>query len=791
MVMGLLAILSLVNPARPGPGGDPAMAGFGTAVAVAGDAVYVGETAPGSTAGVVHIYRRTAAGIWHETGSVASPDTTANDGFGSQLATDGSTLLVTRMTARDSLRGQVLAYRRNGTSWATAGTLAAAAPAPMAQFGAALALSGDLALVGAPGEGGGAVHLFRRGSDGSWHDTGTLDPGVTLQTGDLFGASLLLAGDQLAVGAPGRTGTGVVFFFHRDASGAWSAAGTVAGRRTPANGMFGAAMLLAHDTLYVGAPQANASTGVVTQFVWDAKSTSWAERATLSPFETGLNRFGATLAMVQGELWIGAPYSGRARGVIYRVRNDANGFTSMVKLTADSLNGPARFGMAIAQGTNFVAVGIPGDAGEGTVAFLSRNAAGAWTVRGRVFVPRKEYAAVTGGEVRCGSSGKVTDFTCSNTGLLAFLPISAIGGGRGVDLNDNWGWTDPASGREYALVGRTDGTAFVDITDPVRPRYLGDLPMTRGANASAWRDIKTYHNYAFIVSDAAGPHGMQVFDLTRLRKVTKTPTMFTEDAIYDKINSAHNIVIDTATGFAYAVGSSGGGETCGGGLHMIDIHDPLHPAFAGCYANKRTGRGNTGYTHDAQCTVYHGADTRFDNHEICIGSNETAIDIADVTDKQHPVSLATATYPDVGYTHQAWLTEDQHYLYLDDELDEMNGKGLAAQGTRTLIWDLSKLDDPVLIKQYLGVSKSIDHNLYVKGNRVYQANYTSGLRILDITDPTNPHEVGFFDTYPDGDPVEFDGAWSNYPYFKSGTILVTSIGQGMFLVKDHSTNVVP
>jgi choice-of-anchor B domain-containing protein len=260
---------------------------------------------------------------------------------------------------------------------------------------------------------------------------------------------------------------------------------------------------------------------------------------------------------------------------------------------------------------------------------------------------------------------------------------------------------------------------------------------------------------------------------------------FNEDAHYDRIHSAHNIVINTETGYAYTVGNGDGGETCGGGLHMIDIREPENPTFAGCFSDPATGRQKTGYTHDAQCVVYRGPDEDYQGREICFGSNETALSIADVTDKQNPVAVAVAEYPNVGYTHQAWLTEDHRYLLLDDEMDELHG---LVDHTRTLIWDVSDLDDPVLAEEFLNPnSVSIDHNQYVVGDKVYQSNYVAGLRIIDISDIENPREVGFFDTVPYGsDGPRFDGSWSNYPFFESGVIVVTSGDEGLFLLRYRS-----
>ena len=146
--------------------------------------------------------------------------------------------------------------------------------------------------------------------------------------------------------------------------------------------------------------------------------------------------------------------------------------------------------------------------------------------------------------------------------------------GAGIMVNDIWGWTDPLTGIEYALVGRMDGMAFISLEDPARPVYVGQLLRPHLASVSAWRDVKVYADHAFVVADAARQHGLQVFDLRQLRDVAEPPVTFEETARYDRIASAHNIVINEESGFAYAVGNSAGGETCGGGLHMIDIHDP-------------------------------------------------------------------------------------------------------------------------------------------------------------------------------------------------------------------------
>ena len=189
----------------------------------------------------------------------------------------------------------------------------------------------------------------------------------------------------------------------------------------------------------------------------------------------------------------------------------------------------------------------------------------------------------------------------------------------------------------------------------------------------------------------------------------------------------------------------------------------------------------TGYSHDAVCVTYKGPDKRYKGHEICVGSNETAISIADVTDKANTKTLSRSTYPNVAYTHQGWFDESQRYFYVNDEGDEIVG---SVKKTRTLIWDLEDLENPRFAKEHLGVEAATDHNLYIKGTLMYQANYRSGLRVLSISDPLNPKEIAYFDTAPfHPNTPGFNGAWSVYPFFKSGTIVVSSIEQGLFIVR--------
>ncbi len=372
----------------------------------------------------------------------------------------------------------------------------------------------------------------------------------------------------------------------------------------------------------------------------------------------------------------------------------------------------------------------------------------------------------TAGFTPC-ENGMAGIYPCNGYDLLGRISLSKFGAAAG---NDVWGWTDPTTNKEYALMGLDNATAFVDITDTENLVYLGKLPSA--TTSSSWRDIKVYQNHAYIVSEADG-HGMQVFDLTRLRNVTNIPEVFDDDGLYSGFGNAHNVVINEETGFAYPVGTARDDEF-NGGVHFVNIQNPKNPVSEGGY-------GVNGYSHDAQVITYNGPDTDYAGAEIFIGANENQVAIVNITDKENPVGISTFGYSNLAYTHQGWFTEDQQYLIIGDELDEVN----FGFDSRTLVFDLSDLDNPILHTSYTGTTTAIDHNGYVKGDQYFLANYRAGIRVLDISDIASKSiaEEGFFDTYPSSNSAGFDGVWSVYPYFTSGKIIASDINSGLFVIK--------
>jgi choice-of-anchor B domain-containing protein len=373
-------------------------------------------------------------------------------------------------------------------------------------------------------------------------------------------------------------------------------------------------------------------------------------------------------------------------------------------------------------------------------------------------------------------NGMAGEFPCRGVDMMSFIPLQELGCNIGATIyrsSDIWGWTDPVTNKEYAIHGCEMGTSFVDVTDPYAPKVIGFL---RGINnpPRIWRDMKVYRDHAFISSEVTD-HGLQVFDLRQLRGLEPvTPIrQFQNTAWYRQFGSNHNVVINEDSGFLYAVGS----RTCNAGLHVVDIRNPASPQFAGCF-------GEDGYVHDAQCVNYNGPDTRYHGREICFCYNEDSLTIVDVTVKSQMTMISRVGYDGYQYTHQGWLTEDQSHLLMDDELDEFEN---AQANTRTLVWSVVSLTNPTLSNSFWSTALSQDHNQYTLNGKSYQSNYCAGFRVLDVTaipSGGEAREVAFFDLAPEPSCyLRWLGSWSNYPYFKSGNIVVTSIERGLFVLR--------
>ncbi len=227
---------------------------------------------------------------------------------------------------------------------------------------------------------------------------------------------------------------------------------------------------------------------------------------------------------------------------------------------------------------------------------------------------------------------------------------------------------------------------------------------------------------------------------------------------------------------AYVVGCNSANN---GAVMALDLSNRLNPVAVGQDANN-------GYSHDAQVVTYNGPDADYTGKQIMVSSNESEVVFLDVTDPTNMITISTISYTNAAYVHQGWFTEDLKYVLIGDELDEQN----FGNNTKTIILDVNDLDNPFVKNIYENpTTEAIDHNIYVKGNLAFEANYRAGMRVLDVSDIANGNlsEVGYFDTYPTSNSAQFNGAWSIYPYFESGNILISDIEGGLFVVRKSGT----
>ncbi|MCP3905696.1 MAG: choice-of-anchor B family protein [Planctomycetes bacterium] len=357
-------------------------------------------------------------------------------------------------------------------------------------------------------------------------------------------------------------------------------------------------------------------------------------------------------------------------------------------------------------------------------------------------------------------------YTSLGVELQSTVSIEDFGGAL-ASANDCWGYTSP-SGREYAIMGLFDATGFVEITDPVNPVIIDVI----SGLTSTWRDIKTFQTYAYAVTEAVGG-GIQVFDLSQIDAGSVTLVNTVTDA---GTNKTHNAVINEDSGYLYRSGGSGHG------LRIYDLNaDPSNPTFV--------GEWNARYVHDAQVVTYTsgpwaGKEIAF----ACSGFNngwaETGLDVLDVTNKSNIIEIDRFLLPNGEYSHQGWLSDDRQYFYLDDEADETNG-GLP---TTTIVLDVSDLANVSLASTFTNGLPAVGHNVYVHDGRLFQANYSTGVRIFDVaTDPEQGVEIAYFDTRPEDDATSFNGLWSVYPFFESGTFIGSDRQRGLFVWRFPTT----
>jgi choice-of-anchor B domain-containing protein len=317
------------------------------------------------------------------------------------------------------------------------------------------------------------------------------------------------------------------------------------------------------------------------------------------------------------------------------------------------------------------------------------------------------------------------------------------------DLSDIWGYVAPDS-TEYAIIGVETGVSIVELSDPENPTELFFIDGV----SSIWRDIKTWGEYAYVTNETS--NGVMVIDLTGLPDTATAVDWTPSIAGLGTLSSIHNIWIDEF-GYAYLAGSN----LNNGGIIYVDVFTtPGSPSYA--------GHGPSTYNHD----VFVRENLMYSS-EIYLGQ----FAIYDVTDKDTTTFLGSHN-TESNFTHNAWLSDDGNTLYTSDEISN------ASIGS----YDVSDPENIEELDQFhpyetLG-DGVIPHNVHVWNDWLIISYYTDGCILVDGSNPSNLVEVGNFDTYIPSS-TGFNGAWGAYPYLPSGLILVSDIGNGMYILEPN------
>ncbi len=331
-----------------------------------------------------------------------------------------------------------------------------------------------------------------------------------------------------------------------------------------------------------------------------------------------------------------------------------------------------------------------------------------------------------------------------------------------------WGYVD-SLGNEYAIIGHNSGTSIVNITNPSSPVEVGMIPGPTSGGI-VWREIKTYNKYAYVVSEHTSPSnlsGLQIIDLSYLPDSVRYVKRYLWPGVDETNARAHTVTVD-GQGYIFIQGGTATlGGTNQGGIRILSIADLENPTPVSVFDPR--------YVHDVFIQ-----DTILFAHNIFDFPGH--IDIVSISDRANPQLILSHIYQD-GFSHDSWTTEDKNYLVSSDEMEGLSIK----------IWDISVLwdsdpnnnEDITLVGEYISDPAYIAHEPRVKGNYVYVSYYVEGVRIVDISDPTDPVEVGYYDTYPQ-QGSGFNGDWGVWPFFPSGNFVVSDIQTGLYIFKFDS-----
>ncbi|MAX69373.1 MAG: hypothetical protein CMP60_06790 [Flavobacteriales bacterium] len=346
----------------------------------------------------------------------------------------------------------------------------------------------------------------------------------------------------------------------------------------------------------------------------------------------------------------------------------------------------------------------------------------------------------------------ILSFSQLNSTLLFHWDDSTIIGSASYDNSYNECWGFKVNNTEIAVIGSTEGTHFFDVTDPQNSTQVAFVAGAYTGSGVVHRDYHDYQGYLYIVCDEGwSTSTLQIVDISNLP--TSVNIVYDSDSLF---NTSHNIFIDTATSKLYACASNSAMD-----IYSLDI--PTLPNLIYSYTD-------VGHVHDA----YVRNDTAYLN---CGNDGFRIVDFhyLDLPGGMAPTELASFTsYPDAGYNHSGWLSDDGTIYAMQDE----------NHGYDVKIIDVSDFNNITVLSNLNSGqnAQSMAHNGIIKGNLLYLAYYHDGLRVFDISNPSNPIQVCNYDTYSPASYNSYKGAWGVYPYLPSGNIIVSDMQSGLYVL---------
>lgn len=326
-----------------------------------------------------------------------------------------------------------------------------------------------------------------------------------------------------------------------------------------------------------------------------------------------------------------------------------------------------------------------------------------------------------------------------------------------VQYNDVWGYVD-CDGGEYGILGSASKVHFLDLSDPTN---IVEIESFIGGDTTVWRDMKTYHDRAYAVSDFSS-EGLMVFDLSDLPgTVTKS------NQITDYFGAAHNIYIDEPNGRLYVVGAN----TQNGGVIIFDLTaDPDNPTLLSAINLPANPNSGAGYVHDIYVR---------DNVAYCSHGN-LGFFIWDLNDPTTPILLASQNTG--AYNHSSWVSEDGSFAIYAEEVP--TGRPLGVMDLTQMSVGAIEIDLTFKFPLLANDNNNTPHNPFLRGDLLFCSYYEDGLQVFDVSDPLNPQQVAYYDTYPDNTTYNgYNGNWGAYPFLPSGRILASDIVSGLFVLE--------